>query len=274
MVLLVALPLVGVAGSASRVRASSAEGTSEPKGRGLQLLGGREAILMEQSERARRAARARALSLYRLLQLAAAERGGGTAWPDGHAGDDRWGGRAVALATAVLDRDLAEARLLRAELDRVRAERAQVGFQADPPEAFEAPVPPTPEVLPIFLPPVTGSLVIPFGVARDPATGAWIFRAAASFATGGGEPVRSPGDGRVVRVAASVAGGAAVVVAHEQDRWTSVISGLDSVAVASGEVVRQGDVLGTGPRRPGSAVRIETWRGRTPIDPASVLRAY
>jgi murein DD-endopeptidase MepM/ murein hydrolase activator NlpD len=271
---LAVLVMVVISVGSPRALASSGEGTAEPKGRGLQLLGGREAILLEQSERARRTARARARAFYQLLRLVALERGGGAALATGQT-DDRLGGRAIALAATVLERDLREASLLRAELDRVRAERVGLDFRSSIQEVPPGMVSATTSrpAVPAFVPPVTGDVVIPFGVGRDPATGAWIFRAAASFATHGAESVRSPAEGRVVRVATSVAGGAAVVIAHAQGRWTSVTSGLGSVAVASGELVGPGDILGTSRDRQESTIRIETWRGRTPIDPALVLRA-
>ena len=223
------------------------------------MLGQREAILLEQSERARRSARARGLRLYRLLAGEPAE---------------PVGAREIALATAVLARDLLEARALRAELDRVRAERASLrdlvdeGLRTGPPKPAETDRPSR-----WYLQPVAGCLVTPFGVARDPGTGAWIFRAAATYAARPGETVSSPTDARVMRVASSVAGGAAVVLAEEPGGgWTSVVSGLASVAVAPGELVGRGDPLGRVDGGAPGAVRVEIWRGRTPIDPASVLR--
>jgi len=240
-------------------RASSGDGTLEPSGRGVQLLGQREAILLEQSERARRSARARGLRLYRLLAGEPAE---------------QVGAREIALATAVLARDLIEARALRGELDRVRAERASLrdlpdeGLRTGQPKQAETDRPRR-----WFLQPVAGSLLTPFGVARDPGTGAWIFRAAATYAAHPGETVSSPTAARVMRVASSVAGGAAVVLAEEPGSgWTSVVSGLASVAVAPGELVGRGDPLGRVDEGAPGAVRVEIWRGRTPIDPASVLR--
>ena len=299
---LIVLGAVAWAGVAGRdVAASSGDGTVDPNGRGIQLLGAREAILLEQSARAQQGARARALALYRLLRFAAVERGAEALETGAGAGatraQGRQGGRAVALGTAVLDRDLSEARQLRAELDRVRAERGNLRTGAgsedrpgagseDRPGAGSEGGPGEGEAIPRlprssppsswFLRPVFGAVVIPFGVARDPATGAWIFRAAASFAARATEPVRSPGSGRIIRVADSIAGGVAVVLAHDKDRWTSVVSGLGAVRVTPGDLVRRGDVLGIAASdssgRSGSPVRIETWCRRSPVDPASVLR--
>jgi septal ring factor EnvC (AmiA/AmiB activator) len=187
---------------------------------------------------------------------------------------EQLGARVIALATTVLARDLIEARALRAELDRVRAERASLrdlpdeGLRTGQPRPAETDRPRR-----SFLQPVAGSLLMPFGVARDPGTGAWIFRAAATYAAHPGETVSSPTAARVMRVASSVAGGAAVVLAEEPGSgWTSVVSGLASVAVAPGELVGRGDPLGRVDEGAPGAVRVEICRGRTPIDPASVLR--
>lgn len=227
---------VATAACGATASASSGDGALEPNGRGLQLLGGREAILLEQTEHARQAARLRAVTLYKLLRVVGQE-----PHITGMAGgaESRGGARAVALATAVLARDLEEARLLRAELERVRSERTALSTSAvrrarGPGRADGAPLvdasagtsssgscesgcdatPAAPrEPSPAFLRPVSGTLITPFGVGRDRATGAWIFRAAATFGVSAREIVRSPAAGRVVRVADSVAGGVAVVVA-------------------------------------------------------------
>ncbi|MEP6655424.1 MAG: hypothetical protein ABJA82_18815 [Myxococcales bacterium] len=287
---------VAIAGWGATANASSGDGALEPNGRGLQLLGGREAILLEQTEHARQAARLRAVTLYRLLRVVGQEPHiTGTAG----GGESRVGARAVALATAVLARDLEEARLLRAELERVRSERSAVSTSpasvgTSPSGSCESGCDATPAAprgpTPAFLRPVSGTLITPFGVGRDRATGAWIFRAAATFGVSARETVRSPAAGRVVRVADSVAGGVAVVLtipgakaakSDESDgpdartgspTWTVVLSGLDSAAVAPGEDVARGAPLGTAPVGPGAAVRVETWRGRSPVDPAAVLR--
>jgi septal ring factor EnvC (AmiA/AmiB activator) len=181
----------------------------------------------------------------------------------------------VALATAVLARDLEETRLLRAELDRVRGERTALSIQPGEAAADTTPAAPGGPT-PAFLRPVSGTLLTPFGVGRDHATGAWIFRAAATFGVSSREIVHSPASGRVVRVADSIAGGVAVVLSvpgvSAGTTWTVVLSGLDSVAVAPGEDVAGGAPLGTAPAGPGATVRVETWRGRSPVDPTAVLR--
>ncbi|MEO5770263.1 MAG: hypothetical protein ABIS92_18040 [Polyangia bacterium] len=255
---------VATATCGATASASSGDGALEPNGRGLQLLGGREAILLEQTEHARQAARLRAVTLYKLLRVVGQE-----PHITGMAGgaESRGGARAVALATAVLARDLEEARLLRAELERVRSERTALATSAvhrargpgradgallvdasagtSPSGSCESGCDPTPaaprEPMPAFLRPVSGTLITPFGVGRDRATGAWIFRAAATFGVSAREIVRSPAAGRVVRVADSVAGGVAVVVA---------IPGASSASSDSPEAVTAPPSRGIAPSRP------------------------
>ncbi|MEO8214876.1 MAG: hypothetical protein ABI560_16865, partial [Myxococcales bacterium] len=253
---------VATAACGATASASSGDGALEPNGRGLQLLGGREAILLEQTEHARQAARLRAVTLYRLLRVVGQE-----PHITGTAGgaESRGGARAVALATAVLARDLEEARSLRGELERVRSERTALSTSAvhrargpgradgallvdasagtSPSGSCESGCDATPTALPeptpAFLRPVSGTLITPFGVGRDRATGAWIFRAAATFGVSAREIVRSPAAGRVVRVADSVAGGVAVVVA---------IPGASSASSDSPEAVTVPPMRTTNPR--------------------------
>jgi murein DD-endopeptidase MepM/ murein hydrolase activator NlpD len=119
------------------------------------------------------------------------------------------------------------------------------------------------------VPPVGGRLVNGFGVARDEATRSWLFRTTAVFAARPHEPVRAAADGRVVMVAEDVGGGTAVVLEHERGLRT-IVSGLGTVTVTEGIVVRRGASLGTAPAQP-SPVRIEVWRGRQTVDPSTLL---
>jgi murein DD-endopeptidase MepM/ murein hydrolase activator NlpD len=167
---------------------------------------------------------------------------------------------------------LREARLYEDELVRVREERRRaVAVAAAVPatdgETVSSPRVPTPRLLP----PVAGRLVNGYGVARDEATRSWLFRSSAAFASGAGEPVRAPTEGRVVRVAADVAGGTAVMLEHARGLRT-IVSGLGSVNVSEGTFVHRGGVLGIAPPAP-SLVRLEVWRGRQAVDPALLLSA-
>jgi murein DD-endopeptidase MepM/ murein hydrolase activator NlpD len=254
------------ASAASPSWASPLVGGDDPAGRGLQLLQARETALEKQTVQARETARRRGRTLYRLLLHEAAERrnpapGQPSAAPTAPQAP---GGRAIALGVAVLTRDLDEAAALQDELARVREERRSAVAAAnltviEPANA--APAGPA-----RLRAPVVGPIAVPWGVTRDEATGAWLFRTAAGYATLPGSPVGAPADGRVVRVADDGAGGRALVLVHPGG-LTTVLSGLAAVAVVPREVVRAGTVVGTA----GATVRLEVSRGRTPIDPASLL---
>lgn len=287
----VVMTLGGAAGASSLLDRPSAD----PAGRGLHLLRDRESILEVQANLAERTARERGRLLYRLLLLGAAERVAGVERGEARAQDGpagRSGGRAISLAVAVLDRDLREAAVLRAELARVRQEREaaassaadQAPTGATPPPAPAGEPPPAasaspPDHSPVFPPPprmlapVPGPPVLPFGVARDDSTGAWIFRAAAGFATKPKQPVRATADGRVKRIESDGADGLAVVLSHAGG-WTSVLSGLGAVVVSPRDGVGRGGLIGFAPGAGGSGiVRVEVWRGRQPMDPVTLLRS-
>ena len=252
------------------VRASAPAG-DDPTARGLQLLRARESALESQTAQATATARRRGRMLYRLLLHEAAERRSDasvqeSASPSSDVDAQGPGGRAIALGIAVLGRDLHEAAALRDELDRVRVERREavgaagasvaggVATGADGPGKLRAPV--------------AGPIVAPWGVTRDEATGAWLFRAAADYAPAVGVPVIAPADGRVARIADDVGSGRALVLVHAGG-LTTVLGGLSTVAVAPHQLVRAGAVVGAA----GPAVRVEVSRGRTAVDPASLFLA-
>lgn len=260
---LAACALCAAAGSSW---ASALAGGEDAAGRGLQLLQARETALDKQTVQARETARRRGRTLYRLLLHEAAERrNSAPGQPSGGepTAPQAPGGRAIALGVAVLARDLDEAAALQDELERVREERrtavATANTSGEPANGITA--------APARLrPPVSGPIVAPWGVTRDEATGAWLFRTAAGYATLPGSPVGAPADGRVVRVAEDRAGGRALVLVHPGG-LTTVLSGLATVAVVPREAVRAGAVVGTA----GATLRLEVSRGRTPVDPASLL---
>lgn len=251
--------------------ASSLIGNDDPTGRGLQLLQARESALGSQAAQAIETARRRGRMLYRLLLHETAERRSGiqsrSSPPPSSTGDAPVpGGRAIALGVAVLARDLDEAAVLRDELDRVRAERRAAVAAADARAAGD--VSASAKASPKLRAPVAGPIIAPWGVVRDEATGAWLFRTAAGYAPAPGAPVVAPADGHVARVVTDVGGGRALVLVHAGG-LTTVLGGLATVAVVSGELVRAGAVIGTA----GRVVRVEASRGRTPVDPAALFTA-
>jgi murein DD-endopeptidase MepM/ murein hydrolase activator NlpD len=119
--------------------------------------------------------------------------------------------------------------------------------------------------------PVAGAITGPYGVARDEATGAWFFRTAVSFVARPTELVRCPVGGRVMRFDLSLAGGEAIVVEADAHGWTIIISGLAEVSVTPGQPVGKGESVGRAEAQRPATVRLETWRGHTPVDPAALL---
>jgi len=250
--------------------ASAPEQGDDAAGRGLQLLRARETALGNQTVQATEAARRRGRMLYRLLlHEDATRRNGG---PGQSSGGERpaepAGGRAIALGVAVLARDLDEAATLRQELERVREERRSAVAAAEVMAPGHDAAPVTQNAAVRLRPPVAGPIVAPWGVARDDATGAWSFRTAAGYAPRPGAAVSAPAEGRIVRVEDEGGGGRALVLVHPGG-VTTVLSGLATVAVAPHELVRAGALLGTA----GTTVRLEAWRGRTSVDPASLMVA-
>lgn len=239
-------------------RASTLAGGDNPAGRGLQLLQARETALGNQTAQATETARRRGRMLYRLLLHEAAERRSGVS-PAG-AGQAP-GGRAIALGTAVLARDLDEAAVLQEELERVREERRSAATVIPSPVGVAG----APAKLRA---PVAGPITAPWGVSRDDATGGWLFRAGAGYTPRPGAPVVAPADGRVARVVGDGDGsGAWVLVLAHAGGMTTVLGGLATVTVAPHELIRAGTALGTA----GPAVTVEVSRSRTPIDPATLF---
>jgi murein DD-endopeptidase MepM/ murein hydrolase activator NlpD len=254
------------AGAPPGGRASALSAAEDPAGRGVQLLQARESALASQAGQAAQTARHRGRMLYRLLLHASVERrndatGGGSAATSPPSPGP--GGRAISLGVAVLARDLEEAAALRDELARVRAERTAAeaaladgasGGPEQPANALHAPVP--------------GPITTSWGVARDGATGGWLFHTSAGYSPKPGTPVVAAADGRVARVAEDVGGGWALVIAHDGG-LTTVLGGLASVAVEPRQSIRAGATVGTA----GPAVRFEVSRHRVPLDPAPLVTA-
>lgn len=241
--------------TAEQETAEAAPPRSPP--RAVATLGTRAMILENQVGFARGTARWRARQLYRLMQDPAET---ADLAPGDHA-------RAVVGAVAALRRDLHEQRVLTDELAHVRADRAAMQ-RAAPASATPAPAGGSER----FMAPVGGGVETPFGPARDPGTGVWIFRAGTRLRARPGEAVRAPAAGTVRRVVDTPLRGVAVVLSHD-DGSVSILEGLGPVDVAAGQSVRRGQPLATVPSVPrGSpSVYLEIWRGPAPVDPLTVL---
>jgi murein DD-endopeptidase MepM/ murein hydrolase activator NlpD len=221
--------------------------------RDVSTLTARAAVLTEQASAARVAARWRARALYQLVVAG-----------DGLSGVAR--ARAIDAGTRALARELAEARSLAAERDQLGVLRGALSTVARADEAIGG--------APPFALPVAGPVLGRFGVSTDRATGIVVPWAGLRLAAAPRGAVRAPAAGTVALVAAE-AGSTAVVLDHAAG-WTTIVTGLDAVAVAAGAELEKGAPLGTA--RPGTAgapavVTFEVWRGRHPVDPLLLVRS-
>ena len=254
--------VLGAAPVAMRARADGPAPAPPAMTRALETLATRETILTNQAGMARVTARWRARELYRFLRASGDDDGDDGAGAVALSAADR--ARALTTGARALARELQEARLITTELGHARTEREALtsgaGASVPPRE-----VGPTPR----FRSPVAGPLVSRFGAARDPATGAWFFRAGVRLCPRPGEAVRAVAPGRVARIGSPPAQGLAILLDHGGG-WTSLVTGLGAVAVAAGDRVAAGQVLGRA--GPSDGIVLELWRARTPVDPAAYLR--
>lgn len=212
--------------------------------RDLTTLASRETTIAAQASAARAAVRWRLRALRGLAAEPASPGGAARA-------------RALDAGARALAREIAEARSLAAERDRVRAEVAALGAASRASEEIGAP--------PALALPTTGAVVARFGVAPDRATGLLLPRAGVRLAVAPAAPVRAPLAGTVALVAREREG---VAVAIEDGAgWTAIVSGLGAASVVEGQRVARGDRLGVGPASGPCRVGFEVWRGRRPVDP-------
>jgi len=237
-----------------------------PVGRASETLAAREAILSNQAAMARITARWRARELYRFLR-AGGDLGGDRALPE----SDR--ARALVAGARALARERREERLLVAERDQTRAEQAALpdggGARA---AGVAAAAPRASGPAPRLVSPLAGARRSRFGATRDPATGAWYFRAGVRLDGRAGDPVRAVGAGVVRRVVARSAQGPALLIDHGGG-WVSVLANLDLNAkpdLLPGTRVAAGQLVGRVGSLPGGLV-CELWRAGAPVDPAAFI---
>lgn len=125
-----------------------------------------------------------------------------------------------------------------------------------------APVPPAAAQAPPYTPPVDAPVLDPFRALPNPYAAG---NRGLDYATPPGAPVRASGPGEVT-FAGPVGQGRHVVVLHPDGLRTSY-SFLATVAVRRGQVVAQGDVVGTS----GVAVHFGVRAGERYVDPALLL---
>ena len=152
----------------------------------------------------------------------------------------------------------------------------QVLFLPDPGPVVVEPAPPAAPVA--AAPPIAATgLVWPLDegvVLREFDAGAKVPHEGILFAAPRGTPVRAAADGEVLFAGdEGTAFGRLVVVRHADDLVT-VYAHLDDVRATAGARVRRGDVIGhVGATGKVEAPRLhfQVRRGRTPVDPATVL---
>jgi murein hydrolase activator len=225
---------------------------------GVRRLEEREQTLARYAQAAEKVAREQARMAYRLAR----RRQLGFLGDPGKRLEEA---RAVDLALLAARRGAAEARAFSDELARVRQERAAMGHLSVQSEL--------PDDRPDFQRPVRGALVGAAGMRVDPGTGVEIRQDSVQLLARMNEPVLAPAAGRVSRVEALPQGGFAVVMEHEAS-WTSILSGMREVSVGVGQTLAAGGDLGLAGRNlDGAAViAFELWHGRSPVDPAALLR--
>jgi murein DD-endopeptidase MepM/ murein hydrolase activator NlpD len=182
---------------------------------------------------------------------------------------DERGMHAHALDTALLalSRSVAEAKSLRDERDRLRAQaraltKASARLAASGASSGR----------PVFARPCRGSIMGETGRHRDPGTGVELPVRAAEILGRMNDPVLTPAAGTVRRVEALPEGGYGVVLEHAHD-WVTVLEGLRSVSVKAGQALPAGAQLGVVGRNLDGAplITIEVSHGGQPQDPRLVF---
>ncbi len=198
------------------------------------------------------AARARRLAAaYRLLRTSSREPSDGMA-----------AARRRAAVRLLLERELAERRLLAGEGAQLR--RAAAAKQAEAARVPEL-------ELPVEIGrPARGKIVRRFGTIHHERSNATLARRGIDLEVEAQSPAVAPADG-VVRYAGPIRGlDAGVIIDHGS--FLTVIAKLGALAVPAGAPVRRGDRLGRAARRRVYLeVRVELGAGGLPIDPEPLL---
>ena len=180
----------------------------------------------------------------------------------GAAGAEMAAARRRAAARLLVERDLAERRLLADEATALRA--ARIRRDAD---ALRVAALALPDGL---ARPVKGAIARRFGTLRHERSKATLARRGLDFDVEARAPVDAPADG-VVRYAGPIRGLDAGVVLDHGD-YLTILGKLGELAVPAGAPVRRGDRLGRAARhRVYLEVRAKVGPGGLPIDPEPLL---
>lgn len=114
--------------------------------------------------------------------------------------------------------------------------------------------------------PVTGRLTVGFGeVSGD----AGVTSRGLTWAVAGGADVAAPAAGKILFAGPFRDYGNVVVIDHGGG-WSTALIGLGALAVATGEQVGQGALLGAAPQGDGRTVTAELRRKGRPVDPVAL----
>jgi len=172
--------------------------------------------------------------------------------------------RAMALGEQARDLvDQMRTRVSATDTERALADLSGPLPRPAPPVSLPAPSPARP---PPYRLPVAGSLVSGLGEISE--TG--VRSRGLTLAVAAGAPVVAPAPGTIVFAARFRDYGQVVILDHGQG-WTSLIAGLDGVAVHKGDRVEQGAALGTASRSDSAQVIVELRRKGEPIDLIAML---
>lgn len=249
-----------------QIRARTAALRSDlDRGRALEEQAGRALDALRDSEGALRQRRQSLAALESRQRLASRAARGAA---------QREAERALALAEEARDLDGLVDRL-----DEVAALRRELAALPGPvlrPADLAAPLPSAPEIAPSpaagalppadFQLPVQGRTLAGFGARRQ----SGLASTGLTLAPGAGAQVVAPGRGRVAFAGAYRGFGRIVIIEHDGG-WTSLVTGLERVDVAVGDLVIGGSPVGIadGGTTP---VTIELRRDGTPVNPLQFLR--
>lgn len=233
------------------------------RGRALEVQAAQALARLREGEGALRQRRNQLAALEQRQRLASRSARGAAA---------REGERALALAEEVRDLDglvdkLGELSALRRELEALpgpilRPSDLAAALPPEPAPAPSAAAPPPSD----FQLPVQGRTLIGFGAKRE----SGLASTGLTLAPAAGAQIVAPARGRIAFAGAYRGFGRIVIIEHAGG-WTSLVTGLERVDVAVGDMVIGGSPLGRA-RGAASPVTIELRRDGKPVNPLQFLR--
>jgi murein hydrolase activator len=235
------------------------------RGRALEVEAGRAVGSLQASEGTLRQRRAELAALENQQRLASRTARGAAL---------REAERALALAEEARDLDGLVEKL--GEVAAVRRDLAALPGPVLRPADLSAPLAAAPDNVPALADsapppgdlqlPVQGRTLVGFGAQR----GSGLASTGLTLAPAAGAQVVAPGRGRVAFAGAYRGFGRIIIIEHDGG-WTSLVTGLDRVEVAVGDMVISGSPVGLTSAGSG-AVTFELRRGGDPVNPLQYIR--